>query len=133
MAEGVADEARQHRATHRQRSLEVGKGQRVVEGEDDIAGRGRQQGQQHGTGRQAAQGLAHVGQMGSTQLAVDGPDRGREQCEAEGGYRWRRPRHSLKGRQDASAVDRAGLRLRLLKQQAAAGDIRLLFGDDLKL
>jgi hypothetical protein len=38
--------------------------------------------------------------------------------------------HSLKGRQDADAVDRAGLRLRLLKQQATAGDIRLLFGDE---
>jgi hypothetical protein len=38
--------------------------------------------------------------------------------------------HSLKGRQDADAVDRAGLRLQLLKQQAAAGDIRRLFGDE---
>jgi transposase len=36
----------------------------------------------------------------------------------------------LKGRQDAAAVDRAGLRLKLLKQQAAAGDIHLLFGDE---
>jgi transposase len=36
----------------------------------------------------------------------------------------------LKGRQDTDAVDRIGLRLRLLKQQAAAGDIRLLFGDE---
>lgn len=36
----------------------------------------------------------------------------------------------MKGRQDASAVDRAGLRLRLLRQQAAAGDIHLLFGDE---
>lgn len=49
---------------------------------------------------------------------------------AKGGYRWRRPRHTLKGRQDADAVDRAGLRLKLLKQQAAAGDIHLLFGDE---
>src|SRR4051812_48210827 len=48
----------------------------------------------------------------------------------KGGYRWRRPRHSLEGRQDADAVDRAGLRLRLLKRQAAAGDIHLLFGDE---
>jgi len=31
----------------------------------------------------------------------------------------------LKGRQDADAVNRAGLRLRLLKQQAKAGDITL--------
>src|SRR5689334_23611361 len=49
---------------------------------------------------------------------------------AKGGYRWRRPRHTLKGRQDADAVDRAGLRLRLLKRQAMAGNIDLLFGDD---
>ena len=39
-------------------------------------------------------------------------------------------RHTLKGRQDADAVDRAGLRLRLLKRQAMAGDIDLLFGDE---
>ena len=36
----------------------------------------------------------------------------------------------MKGRQDADAVDRSGLRLRLLKQQAKAGDITLLFGDE---
>ena len=36
----------------------------------------------------------------------------------------------MKGRQDADAVDRAGLRLRLLKQQAHAGDIVLLFEDE---
>lgn len=36
----------------------------------------------------------------------------------------------MKGRQNADAVDRAGLRLRLLKQQAEAGDITLLFGDE---
>ena len=33
-------------------------------------------------------------------------------------------------KQDASAVDRIGLRLRLRKAQAAAGDITLLFGDE---
>jgi len=36
----------------------------------------------------------------------------------------------LRGRQDAQAVERAGLRLKLLKQQAAAGDIILLFEDE---
>jgi transposase len=36
----------------------------------------------------------------------------------------------LKGRQDGDAVDRSGLRLRLLRQQAAAGDITLLFQDE---
>ena len=36
----------------------------------------------------------------------------------------------MKGRQDAQAVDRSGLRLRLLKQQAQAGDIVLLFEDE---
>lgn len=36
----------------------------------------------------------------------------------------------MKGRQNAEAVNRAGLRLRLLKQQAQAGDIILLFEDE---
>jgi len=36
----------------------------------------------------------------------------------------------LRGRQDAQAVERAGLRLKLLKQQAVAGDIILLFEDE---
>jgi transposase len=46
------------------------------------------------------------------------------------GYRWRRPRHTLAGRQEADAVERSGVRLRLLRQQAKAGDIDLLFGDE---
>lgn len=46
------------------------------------------------------------------------------------GFRWRRPRHTLKGRQDANDVDRIGLRLKLRKQQAEAGDIVLLFADE---
>ncbi len=36
----------------------------------------------------------------------------------------------MKGRQDADAVDRAGLRRKLLKAQAEAGDIVLLFADE---
>jgi transposase len=36
----------------------------------------------------------------------------------------------LKGRQEAEAVDRAGLRLRLLRMQAKANDIVLLFQDE---
>jgi transposase len=36
----------------------------------------------------------------------------------------------LKGRQDPDAVARVGLRLKLRKAQAAAGDIVLLFGDE---
>src|SRR5918993_3587451 len=47
----------------------------------------------------------------------------------KGAFRWRGPRHTLKGRQDGDAVDRAGLRRKLLKAQAEAGDIVLLFGD----
>jgi hypothetical protein len=35
-------------------------------------------------------------------------------------FRWRRPRHMLKGRQDADAVDWGGLRLKLRKAQAAS-------------
>ena len=49
-------------------------------------------------------------------------------CEKK--FRWRRPRHTLKGRQTASEVDRIGLRLQLRKQQAEAGDIVLLYGDE---
>ena len=42
-----------------------------------------------------------------------------------------RPRHTLKGRQFASEVDRiVGLRLQLREQQAKAGDIVLLYGDE---
>ena len=36
----------------------------------------------------------------------------------------------MKGRQDAQAVERSGLRLQLLKAQAQAGDIALLFADE---
>ena len=36
----------------------------------------------------------------------------------------------MKGRQDADAVDWGGLRLKLSKAQAAAGDIVLLFSDE---
>lgn len=46
------------------------------------------------------------------------------------GFRWRRPRLTLKGQQDTIAVDRCGLRLKLLKALAEAGDIRLLFSDE---
>jgi transposase len=35
----------------------------------------------------------------------------------KGAFRWRRPRHTLKGRQDADAVDRGGLRRKLLKRR----------------
>src|SRR3954454_14061135 len=51
-------------------------------------------------------------------------------AEEKGGFRWRRPRHTLKRRQDPNAVDRAGLRRKLLKAQAEAGDVVLLFGDE---
>jgi transposase len=36
----------------------------------------------------------------------------------------------LKGRQDANAIDRVGLRLKLRRQQAEAGDIVLLYADE---
>ena len=41
-----------------------------------------------------------------------------------------RPRHTLKGRQTESEVERVGLRLQLRRQQAEAGDIVLLYGDE---
>src|SRR3954454_12068478 len=89
-------------------------------------------------------GGAAEGRRGRPARLDPGPARGRgrgvhrrddlagppERGPAKGGYRWRRPRHTLKGRQDADAVDRAGLRPKLLKQQAQAGDIHLLFGDE---
>src|SRR4029077_3092549 len=49
---------------------------------------------------------------------------------AKKNFRWRRPRHTLKGRQTESEVERVGLRLQLRKQQAEAGDIVLLYGDE---
>ena len=45
-------------------------------------------------------------------------------------FHWRRPRHTLKGRQTESEVDRIGLRLQLRKRQAEADDIVLLYGDE---
>ena len=44
--------------------------------------------------------------------------------------RWRRPRHTLKERQVAAEVERVGLRLHLRQQQAGAGDMVLLYGDE---
>src|ERR671929_2380793 len=81
-------------------------------------------------GRPAAPDLGPAGAGGRGAHRRDDLPRAPERGAAKGGYRWRRPRHTLKGRQDANAVDYAGLRLRLLKQQAAAGDIHLLFGDE---
>src|SRR3954469_23273905 len=43
------------------------------------------------------------------------------------GFAWRRPRHTLKGRQDAAAVETSRKRLADLKTQAAAGAIDLVF------
>src|SRR5215210_3840635 len=63
---------------------------------------------------------------GPTHLALAALGR----AASKGDVRWRRPRHTLKGRQDPDAVDRAGLRRKLLKAQAEAGDIGLLFADE---
>jgi transposase len=46
------------------------------------------------------------------------------------GFAWRRPRHTLKGRQDAAAVEASRQRLTDLKTQAAAGAIDLVFLDE---
>jgi hypothetical protein len=43
------------------------------------------------------------------------------------GFAWRRPRHTLKGRQDAAALAASRQRLVDLKTQAAAGAIDLVF------
>jgi transposase len=54
-------------------------------------------------------------------------------AQAKRGFRWRRPRHTLKGRQNAREVERVGLRLQLRRQQAQAGDIVLLPGQARKV
>jgi DDE superfamily endonuclease len=46
------------------------------------------------------------------------------------GFAWRRPRHTLKGRQDADAVAASRARLQELRRQAATGAIDLLFLDE---
>src|ERR671920_1343761 len=46
------------------------------------------------------------------------------------GFAWRRPRHTLKGRQDAAAVEASRERLLNLKTQATAGAIDLVFLDE---
>ena len=46
------------------------------------------------------------------------------------GFAWRRPRHTLKGRQDAAAVEASRERLADPKTQAAAGAIDLVFLDE---
>src|SRR4051794_10497659 len=46
------------------------------------------------------------------------------------GFAWRRPRHTLKGRQDAAAVEASREYLADLKTQAAAGAIDLVFLDE---
>jgi transposase len=52
------------------------------------------------------------------------------QGAAKKNFRWRRPRHTLKGRQVAAEIEHVGLRLQLRKAQAQAGDIVLLYGDE---
>jgi hypothetical protein len=46
------------------------------------------------------------------------------------GFAWRRPRHTLKGRQDAAAVAASRERLADLKTRAATGAIDLVFLDE---
>jgi transposase len=46
------------------------------------------------------------------------------------GFAWRRPRHTLKGRQDAAAVAASRQHLADLKTQAVAGTIDLVFLDE---
>jgi hypothetical protein len=57
------------------------------------------------------------------------PGRACRWCFAIRGIWYRRPRHRLKGWQDADAVDRAELRIKLLKARALCGVTRL-FTDD---
>ena len=128
-------------------------GQRTALAVDVRSGRGFGSARPHGAGAGAGEseggavgrhgGVVGRG-LGSAELdvaAAAGGDRGTNRAAdleiaaqrgdaQKGGFRWRRPRHTLRGRQDVLAVDRSGLRLRLLKQQAQAGDIVLLFADE---
>src|SRR5919107_5670745 len=105
------------------------------------AGAGADQGRARSGGGRGASVRARGGPS-----ELDAAALGRRDREALGGSRlavaavrgaapkrdfgWRRARPTLKGRQDADAVDRAGLGRKLLKAQAEAGDIVLLFGDE---
>jgi hypothetical protein len=90
-------------------------------------------------------GAAHAGGTCRRPAQLDDPpaarrDRNREGVRlsrsqiilgpAQKKFRWRRPRHTLKGRQVAAEVERIGLGLHLRQQQAGAGDIVLLYGDE---
>lgn len=99
-------------------------------------------GQERG-GASGRHAFAYGAGRGSTELDDSAPTgrdhgaRGRQhqpfaivQGVAKKNFRWRRPRHTLKGRQIAEEIERVGLRLQLLKSQAEAGDIVLLFGDE---
>src|SRR4028119_1692785 len=105
------------------------------------AGAGADQGRARSGGGRGASVRARGGPS-----ELDAAALGRRDREALGGSRlavaavrgaapkrdfgWRRARPTLKGRQDADAADRAGLGRKLLKAQAEAGDIVLLFGDE---
>ena len=83
------------------------------------------------TRRHGGVDLAAAGRRDHAADRRDGLDRALERAvAAKGGFAWRRPRHTLKGRQDADAVARAGVRLALRRQQARAGEIDLLFADE---
>jgi transposase len=127
-------------------------GQRAALALDIRPGRGGRAARPHGARPRSGEGAGRLvgdrgsigaGGVGAAELDLAAP--GRRDREAhrqahldiaiergaeKGGFRWRRPRHTLKGRQDADAVERSGLRLRLLRQQAKAGDVTLLFGDE---
>jgi hypothetical protein len=98
---------------------------------------------QSGSGAESCDVIAGSARCRPTQLDAGAPHwrdrgpRGRHHLQiasvqgaAQKKFRWRQPRHTLKGRQDADAVDRVGLRLALQKAQAEAGDILLLFADE---
>ena len=73
-------------------------------------------------------GLSHVTSRSSANSSISGDRNSPRRCEKN--FRWRRPRHTLKGRQIADEIERVGLRLQLRKAQAEAGDIVLLYGDE---
>src|SRR6266851_3815680 len=100
---------------------------RWIFGREGVAGLRPPQATRPGAGQGAGcfvgdRGSAGARRIGSAELDLAAP--GRRDREAnrrahleiaaqrgaeKGGFAWRRPRHTLKGRQDADAVDRSGL------------------------
>src|SRR4051794_6660084 len=72
----------------------------------------------------------HDGDWTLPRLCAEVARRGGPAISPQKGYAWRRPRHTLKGRQDAAAVAASRRHLTDLKTQTAAEAIDLVFLDE---